>query len=258
MNLECNIFKGIYDKDCSNVVTIKSVLSAIRNGRWKQQVLDIRSETNPTRKKVLKESLTAVTFCGVFEDRFDNACLVYNNLMIVDIDKITEKRLQSLKMQLRENIYVLAFFESPNGGLKILMPIDSSLERHNTDAFYFVEEMFLNMYNIQIDKSGKNVSRLCFVSWDENLFYNPNCFILQIPEMLNNSMFEQIRTQTDNYIHAISKSRIFKFVDDVEFYFPSDKSVIHIRSASRVGDSDFGVNRRRLEQIRLALRDLNI
>lgn len=64
--------------------------------------------------------------------------------------------------------------------------------------------------------------------------------------------------QTDNYIHAISKSRIFKFVDDVEFYFPSDKSVIHIRSASRVGDSDFGVNRRRLEQIRLALRDLNI
>jgi uncharacterized protein (DUF1499 family) len=67
-----------------------------------------------------------------------------------------------------------------------------------------------------------------------------------------------IVSQTDNYIHAISKSRIFKFVDDVEFYFPSDKSVIHIRSASRVGDSDFGVNRRRLEQIRLALRDLNI
>lgn len=67
-----------------------------------------------------------------------------------------------------------------------------------------------------------------------------------------------IVSQTDNYIHAISKSRIFKFVDDVEFYFPSDKSVIHIRSASRVGDSDFGVNRRRLEQIRLALQDLNI
>jgi len=67
-----------------------------------------------------------------------------------------------------------------------------------------------------------------------------------------------IVSQTDNYIHAISKSRIFKFVDDVEFYFPSDKSVIHIRSASRVGDSDFGVNRTRLEQIRLALKDLNI
>ncbi len=68
----------------------------------------------------------------------------------------------------------------------------------------------------------------------------------------------QVIEQTDNYIHAISKSRVFKFVDDVEFYFPSNKSVIHMRSSSRVGDSDFGVNRTRLEQIRLALRDLNI
>ncbi|HLO88951.1 MAG TPA: DUF1499 domain-containing protein [Nostocaceae cyanobacterium] len=68
----------------------------------------------------------------------------------------------------------------------------------------------------------------------------------------------EVIEQTDNYIHALSKSRIFKFIDDVEFYFPADESVIHIRSASRVGESDFGVNRRRLEQIRLALRDLNI
>jgi uncharacterized protein (DUF1499 family) len=68
----------------------------------------------------------------------------------------------------------------------------------------------------------------------------------------------EVVEQTDNYIHALSKSRIFKFVDDVEFYLPPNESVIHLRSASRVGDSDFGVNRRRIEQIRLALRDLNI
>ncbi|MBE8966041.1 DUF1499 domain-containing protein [Nostocales cyanobacterium LEGE 12452] len=68
----------------------------------------------------------------------------------------------------------------------------------------------------------------------------------------------EIVEQTDNYIHALSKSRIFKFVDDVEFYLPPNESVIHLRSASRVGESDLGVNRRRVEQIRLALRDLNI
>jgi uncharacterized protein (DUF1499 family) len=64
--------------------------------------------------------------------------------------------------------------------------------------------------------------------------------------------------QTDNYIRAQSKSRIFKFIDDLEFYFPTDEQVIHLRSASRVGESDLGVNRRRLEQIRLALGDLNV
>lgn len=68
----------------------------------------------------------------------------------------------------------------------------------------------------------------------------------------------EVVENTDNYIHALSKSRIFKFTDDVEFYFPPNESVIHIRSASRVGDSDLGVNRRRMEQIRLAMQDLNI
>ena len=51
---------------------------------------------------------------------------------------------------------------------------------------------------------------------------------------------------------------LFKFIDDVEFYFPSNESVINVRSSSRLGDFDFGVNRTRLEQIRLALQDLNI
>ena len=64
--------------------------------------------------------------------------------------------------------------------------------------------------------------------------------------------------QAENYIHALAKSRIFKFVDDVEFYFPNDEKVIHLRSASRLGESDLGVNRRRMEQIRLALKDFNI
>ena len=210
MNLECNIFKGIYDKDCSNVVSVKSVLSAIKNGRWEEQITELRNETNLIRKKSLKEQLPAVTFCGVFEDRFDNACLMYNQLMIVDIDKINEKRLQSLKLQMRDNSYVLAFFESPNGGLKILIPIDSDITKHNTDAFYYIEDMFKRLYNIQIDKSGKNISRLCFISSDKNSYYNPNCYILPIPEMVNDSGFNEIKNNTENYIPSQDANYIFK------------------------------------------------
>lgn len=68
----------------------------------------------------------------------------------------------------------------------------------------------------------------------------------------------EVVEETDNYIHALSKSRIFKFTDDVEFYFPASENVIHVRSASRVGESDLGVNKRRIEQIRLAMQDLNV
>ncbi|MEO0407589.1 MAG: DUF1499 domain-containing protein [Cyanobacteria bacterium P01_A01_bin.135] len=64
--------------------------------------------------------------------------------------------------------------------------------------------------------------------------------------------------QTDDYIYAESASRLLGFVDDLEFYLPADEPVIHMRSASRMGESDLGVNRRRLQQIRLALQDLGL
>jgi len=62
----------------------------------------------------------------------------------------------------------------------------------------------------------------------------------------------KIITETKNYIHVTFTSRVFRFIDDVEFYVVEDAPVIHVRSASRVGYSDLGVNRRRIEKIRKA------
>ena len=54
----------------------------------------------------------------------------------------------------------------------------------------------------------------------------------------------------DGYIHVKFSSRVFRFVDDVEFCFDPESKLIHVRSASRVGYFDFGVNRKRVEDIR--------
>ena len=66
----------------------------------------------------------------------------------------------------------------------------------------------------------------------------------------------KIVEQTDDYILAQSESRLMGFVDDTEFYFPVDEKVVQVRAAARMGESDLGVNRRRIEQIRLAFNDL--
>lgn len=60
----------------------------------------------------------------------------------------------------------------------------------------------------------------------------------------------RIVTRQANYIHVEFKSKVLGFVDDVEFFFHLDQPVIHVRSASRTGYNDFGVNRRRIEAIR--------
>jgi len=53
-----------------------------------------------------------------------------------------------------------------------------------------------------------------------------------------------------DYLHAEFRSRLWRFVDDVEFAFDDTGKLIHFRSASRVGHSDLGVNRKRMETIR--------
>jgi uncharacterized protein (DUF1499 family) len=62
-----------------------------------------------------------------------------------------------------------------------------------------------------------------------------------------------VSREAPDYLAATFRTGIFKFVDDVEFRVAEDKSVIHVRSASRVGHSDFGANRKRVEAIRRRL-----
>ncbi|MEJ2221148.1 MAG: DUF1499 domain-containing protein [Desulfobacterales bacterium] len=69
-------------------------------------------------------------------------------------------------------------------------------------------------------------------------------------ELLENSKHTRLISAETDYIHAEFRSLIFNFVDDVEFYFSSEDRIIHVRSASRTGYYDFGVNRRRVERLR--------
>ena len=64
-----------------------------------------------------------------------------------------------------------------------------------------------------------------------------------------------IKKELDQFIHIEVTSRIFGFVDDVEFYF-NEPGIIHFRSASRIGYSDLGVNRERMETIRKTFQNL--
>jgi uncharacterized protein (DUF1499 family) len=71
-------------------------------------------------------------------------------------------------------------------------------------------------------------------------------------DILENSRGVRLVSVEKHYLHAEFRSLIFRFVDDVEFYFPTDQAIIHVKSASRSGYYDFGANRRRAERLRSA------
>ena len=63
--------------------------------------------------------------------------------------------------------------------------------------------------------------------------------------------------ETNNYLGVEFTSQLMGFVDDVEFYFDTDGKSIQVRSASRFGESDLGINRQRIEEIRSKVTSLN-
>ncbi|MGF1496405.1 MAG: DUF1499 domain-containing protein [Elainellaceae cyanobacterium] len=74
--------------------------------------------------------------------------------------------------------------------------------------------------------------------------------IAQLKTAIEGMERTKIITASDDYLYAEFTSAIMGFVDDVEFYADSEAGVIHVRSASRLGESDLGVNRKRIEAIR--------
>ncbi len=68
----------------------------------------------------------------------------------------------------------------------------------------------------------------------------------------------RVVSRTETYLHAEARSRVFRFVDDLELLLKPEEAEIVVRSASRMGRSDLGVNRRRVERLRGDLRDAGI
>ena len=68
----------------------------------------------------------------------------------------------------------------------------------------------------------------------------------------------RVITATDDYLHAECSSAFFGFVDDLELHLRPAQNLIAVRSAARLGHSDFGVNRRRVEALRSLLRQQGV
>lgn len=81
----------------------------------------------------------------------------------------------------------------------------------------------------------------------------PGVAIAEIKKVVNAMAGTTIVEEKDNYLYAEFKSKLMGYVDDVEFYLEPNTNTVQVRSASRLGKSDLGVNRKRVEEIRSKL-----
>lgn len=78
--------------------------------------------------------------------------------------------------------------------------------------------------------------------------------IESIADVIAKQKGAKIETQTANYLHATYKTTLMGYTDDLELLLDENSGELHIRSASRIGSSDLGANRKRIEALRIAVQ----
>ena len=159
-------------------VSVREVLRTIGDETYARRINELRSllEIGDNDKyKEQKKFLPAVTFSGIFkEKRAVETCKCYTHLMVFDIDHCPSNKMNVMAETLRNDMHVIAFWISPSGeGYKGLIRLEYGEEWTYTDdsekhkcAFRQFAQYMLERNDIEIDKSGSDIPRLCFVSYD--------------------------------------------------------------------------------------------
>lgn len=168
--MDITIFKDIKQTSQPFYRNINLVLKRIQDGSSKDIVKKIRAEKDKNNRNILKQKLPAICFSGKFTKRNDKALKEHSGLICLDFDGYkSSKDLLQEKEKLSKDKYVYAVFISPSGnGLKVLVKIPPITENHKS-YFLSLQKHFDSEY---FDKSCKNVSRVCYESYDPLIHIN--------------------------------------------------------------------------------------
>ena len=182
MTHNVTIFKSIKDTDTPFFRDVRVILDRIKDGAGttKDLVKKIRLEKRKPERQELKKQLPAICFSGTFNKRTDASLIAHSGIICLDFDGYPkQKELLQDKENLSKNKYVFSVFISPSGnGLKVLVKIPADAENH-TNYFNSLEKYFNNPY---FDKTSKNISRVCYDSYDPLIYVNENSSIWDLIE----------------------------------------------------------------------------
>ena len=175
MNQTVTIFKNIKETEAPFHRQVGVVLDRIKDGATKELVKSIRKEKNKTERNELKKLLPAICFSGIFTKRNDLSISEHSGIICLDFDGYPkQKDLLQDKEALCKDKFVFSAFISPSGnGLKVLIKIPADKENH-VNYFNSLDKHFKSQY---FDKVVKNISRVCYESYDPLIYVNENSSI---------------------------------------------------------------------------------
>lgn len=158
------IYKNLYDLT-PYYTDVKTALNRIARGNSRAQIEAIRGILDKDRQDALKRNLPSVCFAGKFDNtRTDKNIIEHSNFIVLDFDNLHDVREKQGNLINFDFIY--ACWVSPRGnGLKALVRLADG--KKHREHFAALKDIFPD-----IDESGVNESRVCFESWDPDIYIN--------------------------------------------------------------------------------------
>ncbi len=186
-------------------VSIGEVIKDIKRGKYVEEVSRLRAYLHNGEKEkydIYKKRLPGVTFCANFNgSRKKELISTYHRLVVLDIDKLDNEELHRVKNVLAEDDYVFTFWLSPSeNGVKGLISLEyhfdigkSGVDIAHKCAFEQLTTYFKEKHSIDLDTSGSDTTRLCFLSFDSDLLFKSEIisFPIEKPKAEIVSLFDE-------------------------------------------------------------------
>lgn len=181
-DLKVSYYRNVWDVK-GKPVPFPAVWKGIKNGKWKNEITELRSIQDEDAQKAYKNTLPCFTGSGVFTERTTEGLAAHSNVLLIDIDLKDNPILFEKNDEIRQKIiadkYTLFLFISCRGnGLAVGVRIDGS---KHSETFQYLEHYYREKHELTIDKGCKDVTRLRFISYDPDLYLSEGAEIAIVP-----------------------------------------------------------------------------
>ena len=186
------IFKNIKEVDAPFYRDVSVALDRIKSGANKDTIKMIRSCKDKGERNEYKKLLPAICFSGQFNKRSDSSLILHSGIICLDFDDYEKKKdmLQDKEMLCKDK-YVYSVFISPSGnGLKVLVKIPQDPDNH-VNYFNALSKHFDSTH---FDKTCKNLSRVCYESYDPLIYINENSSVW---DKIDEPEYKEVNTYRD-------------------------------------------------------------
>ncbi len=162
------VFSKITDTENPFYKEIDEVLNSFKDGSNAKKIEAIRNETDKEKRNMAKSKLVSVCFSGEFSRRAAKNIINHSGFACLDFDDVDDA--VCLRDSLQDNEYIYSAFISPSGnGVKALVKVPKDIA--NYKKYY---EAICETFDSKLDTKTKDISRVCYESYDPNLFINHN------------------------------------------------------------------------------------